>query len=318
MNKDVLVALIASLFCASAYSHCPCSGSKPCDSSKPCNHCAQEQAQTRAAKLPAPVHLLPPPPPMPLSAQARKYLAYIQAKAAREQKKLVEQRAVIQRKHDYHQAMLAKSLERIHIKHFGQPETQQPSLAAIVAVNTTPVVPQAEEVQTQELVQEQQPETLVSVVEPESIITPTTQTTQVDNDKTELEWALLKSIATALTPLIAAYPTERLIPAEPATLTLDEQLDQMHVIATFITKLKIKLEALTQPERDFIKTASFAGNPIARMLARNILSLQSYFESQLNSYKQFKPQPTLVKELKKLTTSCAKEVDALCKELLNA
>ena len=278
-----------TLICAWANAHCPCSG-KPCDPSRPCGPCAQEQAQEKSrAKLPekAPEEpIIKAIPTLLKHPKAYEYLATIQAIQETLQEKL--------------SARIAE-IEQAQLPIQPQPKPSPASIISMTAQSSP-----ASNVQ----------ENILSA--PASPNIAAAQPAHTHEEKTELEWSLIKSISAVLTPLITAYPTERLIPADPEKVSLDEQLEQMHTIATFVTKLKTKLELLTPEAREFIKTASFAGNPIARMLARNLLSLQSFFESQLASYKQVKPQSTLVKELKKLTSGCAKEVDSLCKELLHA
>lgn len=304
------VVLCALLTCASTSAHCPCSG-KPCGSSNPCGPCAQEQAQSRAH---AHTQSVAPGQSKPriLSPAEQKNLARIQAKQAIVQKLAAQQRERIIQKKAWAEQVRARELARIIQKIYGVPLEQQPSVASVIALAQTA---STDAVEADPVINTATPLAVLIQASPDIVLATAPSS---HDEKTELEWTLIKSITTALTPLITAYPTERLIPADPAKVSFDEHLEQMHTIATFVTKLKTKLEVLTPEAREFIKTASFAGNPIARMLARNLLSLQSFFESQLASYKQVKPQSTLVKELKKLTTSCAKEVDALCKELLNA
>lgn len=316
MKKIMLVC--SSMIPLATYAHCPCSG-KPCDPSNPCGPCAQEHAQSRAKK-PASEKVIEQsqpiikPAPLILSHAAQKHLPRIKAKQELLQKTLAQHLEKISQKWERSQKKLAQNLERIKQKHSGIHQQPKPSAASIIALaQTAPANPVQATPVIQPIVTTPAP-----VPPPAPFNIPTPTASSQNDGKTELEWTLIKSISAALTPLITAYPTERLIPAAPAQCSFDEQLEQMHTIATFITKLNAKLETLSPEARAFIKTASFAGNSIARMLARNLLSLQSFFESQLAAYKQVKPQPLLVKELKKLTTSCAKEVDALCKELLNA
>jgi hypothetical protein len=236
-------------------------------------------------------------PPRPLCPQAQAYLAIINDNKAALQQQLNAYNAIIQ------QQMVSVP---------SAPAAVPSPAPAVPAQTNAPALSPAQAVLAAVTAQHaQQPAQAQPAAAVQEAAAPQ------GDERTEFEWTLIKSISAALTPLITAYPTESLIPADPTKSSLEEQLEHMHTIAAFITKLKTKLETLSPESREFIKTASFAGNPIARMLSRNLLSLQSFFENQLASYKQIKPQSTLVKELKKLTTGCSKEVDALCQELLN-
>jgi hypothetical protein len=275
-----LALLYAMLNFTANFAHCPCNGT-PCDPSKPCGPCAQEQTKSKAPTQAAGKPSAPMAPAAP-----PQLIRSVQAAA---------HLARINEKQAAFQAALAERIAKIEHNNSIVPPQHVPVAALLATTITVPAEHPAPTTTQQQV-----------------------NTTHSYGEKTELEWHLIKAISTALTPLVTAYPTEKLIPLDPTKSTLDDQLEQIHTVSTFLTKLKIKLELLKPEEREFIKTASFAGNPIARMLNKTLLSLQSLFESQLADYKQVKPQSTLVKELKKLVTASAKEVDGLCKELFMA
>lgn len=287
-----LTSLLCVLgMCLSLQGHCPCNGSKPCDPSQPCGPCSKSTVVQPQPMAPQKIFLSP---------QAQALVPGIKKKQALFQKLLTAQVRKIEHKQVVRAQIFAQAVARIEQKNNPKIQSTQPSPTVMPSILSSPVAP-----------------TPAVIPSANTHATPATVAQKLDDDRTELEWPLLKAISAALTPLIAAYPTEKLIPQDPTKCSLDEQLEQMHTVATFLTKLKIKLETLSPEARDFIKTASFAGQPMARILAKNLLSLQSLFESQLEAYKKVKPQPAMIKELKKLITSCAKEVDMLCKELLN-
>lgn len=126
----------------------------------------------------------------------------------------------------------------------------------------------------------------------------------------------LQTIQTAFTPLLAHYSFEKIIPADPQTTSLDEQLEYMHMISTFIARLGTKYDSLSEPVREFMTTPFALSQPLMQLITKMLVCLQSFCAERMEAYKAIKPVSALVKELKKCTLTAAKDIDQLCKKIL--
>lgn len=130
-------------------------------------------------------------------------------------------------------------------------------------------------------------------------------------EMTEIELVLFKGITAALTPLMAHYPTEKLIPQAMPNDSCEEKLEYAHVVATFLDRLKKKFETFAPEAHDFIKTKKFALQPLGKTLIATLVTLQHILQRQLEECKNNKQQSATEKELKKVTTSASKNLEAL-------
>lgn len=132
---------------------------------------------------------------------------------------------------------------------------------------------------------------------------------------TEVDFPLLKTVTAAVTPLMAHYPSEKLLATGTPELSVTEKLEHTHLIATFVERLSKKFEGLSPEAREFIKTSRFAKQPLGKSLITTLITLQQLLKNQLAEFKNLKPQTVELKELKKITTSVCKSLDAVLAEV---
>ena len=124
----------------------------------------------------------------------------------------------------------------------------------------------------------------------------------------------IQDITNTLLPLIINPTLGKILNQDVTRISFEEQLDNAHMAAAFLTKLNTKMESLSPESLEYIKSPQFAEHALAKKLFSAILSLRSIFEERLEAYKNIKPQPTIVKELKKIITQQKKSVEKLLQE----
>ena len=149
----------------------------------------------------------------------------------------------------------------------------------------------------------------------ESLAVATNCTSCGAQELTEVDFPLLKTVTAAVTPLMAHYPSEKLLASGVAELSVTEKLEHTHLIATFVERLSKKFEGLSPEAREFIKTSRFAKQPLGKSLVTTLIALQQLLKKQLAEFKNLKPQTVELKELKKITTSVCKSLDAVLAEV---
>jgi hypothetical protein len=129
--------------------------------------------------------------------------------------------------------------------------------------------------------------------------------------------AILQDITNSLLPLTINTNIGKILAQDSTQLSFDEQLDNMHTIAAFLTKLHLKIEALTPEAHNYLKSEEFAQHTLAKKLLGVMLAVQSLFDERLETYKSIKPQSAIVKELKKVVTQQKKLITTLLKDYFN-
>ena len=176
-----------------------------------------------------------------------------------------------------------------------------------IQANQPAAQPQAQPLQPAQIQPQQSPQQQPSTPAPvaNSQPAPVTTTSSAENHD------LIQNITATLLPLSINTALAKILSQDASKATFEEQLDQIHTAAAFLTKLTTKLEAFSPEALDYLKSQHFAEHTIAKKLFKNILALQSLFDERLDAYKNIKPQPTIVKELKKMITQQKKLIDAL-------
>lgn len=164
---------------------------------------------------------------------------------------------------------------------------------------------------------------IIALSNPENInqennIPPTDSEEQIAHEE-ELfddDRPFLNVIKTVFTPLLAHYYFEKIIPQDPQTTSLEEQLEYIHMVSTFIMRLRAQYNSLSEPVQEFIKTPFAQEQSLIKLINKILVCLQSFFAERNIAYKAIKPQTPLVKELKKMSTEVSKAVDLVCQKIV--
>lgn len=140
---------------------------------------------------------------------------------------------------------------------------------------------------------------------------PSIQTQSLDAEAITYNPTLLNNITNMLLPLTINTKIDKILDQDTSQVSYDEQLENSHMIAAFITKLKTKVEMLSVETQAYLKSQEFAQHIFAKKLFGIMLSLQNFLNNQLESYKNMKPQPQMVRELKKVILQQKKIIDPL-------
>ena len=125
---------------------------------------------------------------------------------------------------------------------------------------------------------------------------------------------VMQDITNTLIPLIISPALAKMLAQDTTQMNFDEQLDTAYGAAAFLTKLSTKMESLSDASLDYIKSPQFADHAFAKRLLGVVLAFQSIFDERLEAYKNMKPQPTIIKEIKKVIVQQKKTLEKLLQD----
>lgn len=134
------------------------------------------------------------------------------------------------------------------------------------------------------------------------------------NELTEIELAFTKTIASSVIPIITHYSAEKLL---QIPTTLEDQLEQAHLAATFLERLSKKYDSFPSEIKTFIKSTNFCTTPFGKSLIGILLELQKNFEERIEIYKNIKQQVAVVKDLKKMATNVSKSIGTVLRTMFD-